>query len=317
MKRINKATVFGILAIVAIFISGCTKNYNYYDCLEGESEENRITLSSEVQFGAAPRLQDEQIVNGQSLSLFVTRTGSVAEENQLYSNNRITANGMGGFTYRIPMYYPSDGTAVDFYAIHPYAADATLDSPVTFSIQPDQTVEVNYLNSDLLFGTRSNVNPQVNAIPLTFFHKLSKFDFIIKTGTSTIDLNGLTGIQVLGTRPQTTIDVQDGNITAATGTATPVQTYGEAEVTGATGNQTATGFTAIVVPQTIGAAQQLFSIVIGGTTYTFTQVSDYSLLSGKKYTVTLDITDLTIDISGSQIEDWSDGGSIEGPAGPQ
>lgn len=315
MKRIIRTTVLGTLTVAAILTSGCTKNY--YDNPEGGGEENRITLSSEVQFGVSPRLQDEQIVSGQSLSFFVTRTGSVADEDQLYLNNRITANGVGGFTYRIPMYYPSDGASVDFYALHPYAADATLENPVAFTVQPDQTIQVNYLNSDLLFGTHSNVNPQNNAIPLTFYHKLSKFDFIIKTGTSGIDLNGLTGIQVLGTRPQTTINVLNGNITAASGSVTPIQAYGEANVTGSAGNQTATGFTAIVVPQTVAGAEPLFNIVIGGTTYTFTQETDYALLGGKKYIVTLDITDLTINIDGSQIEDWENGGSIGGPAGQQ
>lgn len=316
MKNVIKSVVFGTLA-VATTLTSCTKNYNYYDCPEGGGEQNRITLSSEVQFGVTPRLQDEQIVDGQSLTLFVTRTGSVAEENQLYKNNRITANGIGGFTYRIPMFYPSDGTAVDFYAIHPYSADATLENVISFNIQTDQSIEANYLNSDLLFGLRTNSNPQVSAVPLTFYHKLSKLNFIVNTGDASIDLNNLSEISVLGTLPQTTINVQNGNITGATGTAAPVMAYGEANVTGAIGNQQATGFTAIIVPQTISEASNLFTLNIGGSLYNFTSATSYTFETGKKYTVTIDLTTLVIDLSGSQIENWADGGSIGGPAGPQ
>lgn len=315
MKKNSKIAVFGLLAVAAILISGCTKNY-YYDCPGVGGDQSLITLSSEVQFGATPRLQDEQIVSGQSLSLFVTRAGSLADEDRLYLNNRITANGMGGFSYRIPMYYPSDGASVDFYAIHPYAADATFENPVTFSVQTDQTLEVNYLNSDLLFGARLNVTPQVNAIPLTFYHKLSKLNFIVTTADASIDLNGLTEITVLGTLPQTTINVQNGNITPATGTANSIQAYGDAQLTGGLGNQTVTGYTAIVVPQTAAAAQQLFGLMIDGKMRYYTPVSNIAFAPGTQYTVTLDITDAGISLE-SQIENWTNGGSISGPAGPK
>ena len=79
IKRIINTTAYGILTVAALGVSACTNNY-FYCCPEsggGGGEQNKITLSSEVHFGVHPRLQDTQIFNGQRLSLFVTRTGSV------------------------------------------------------------------------------------------------------------------------------------------------------------------------------------------------------------------------------------------------
>jgi len=314
MKRIIKTTAFGAFAAAVILVSGCTKNY--YDCPEGGGEQNRITLSSEVEFGPNPRLQDKQIVNGQSLSLFVTRAGSVAEGDQLYANNRITANGSGGFTYRVPMYYPSDGTKVDFYGIHPYSASAELGTVLPYSIQTDQTEEANYLFSDLLFGVNKEVSAQINAVPLTFYHKLSRLDFVISTTDAAIDLNQLTALTILGLKPETSINIQNGNIDPAAGTATTIQPYGTPVVTGAAGNQTVTGYTAIVVPQSATARQQLFGLMINGEMRYYTPDTNLPFVTGTKYTVTLNITGQGIILS-SQIEDWTDGGSIGGPVGPQ
>jgi len=313
-KRYLYPTAFAIFTVVSMFFMGCTKKY-YYDCPEEGQGENRITLSSEVQFGKTPRLQDEQIIDGQSLSLFVTKTGSTSEADVLYENNRITANGEGGFTYRIPMYYPSDGTNVDFYSVHPYYASASLSSSHPFQVQTDQTSQINYLNSDLLFGTETNVGRQENAVPLTFFHKLAKVDFTVTTNDPAIDLASLNTISVLNTLPQTSINVQNGAISDATGSTVPVISYSEPV---ATGNPVSkiVGYTAIIIPQTVTGEERLFELVLGEESRFYSHPVDYEFKSGFKYNITLDITNGGITIK-SQIENWEEGGSIGGPVGPQ
>lgn len=327
MYRFKKAihtTAYSLFLVAVLGISACNKENNYYYYCGAGNEggggggggQNAITLSSEVRFGAAQRLQDHQIFNGESLSLFVTRTGSVAYSSQLYTNTRITANGAGGFTYSIPMFYPSDGTAVDFFAVHPYAENASLASPLSFAIQTDQTVQENYLKSDLLYGNKTSVAPQIGTIPITFYHRLAKLDFVITSRSAAIDLNRLTEITILGMLPETTIDIQTGRRTVATGLPTTVRAYGSASVSGEVGNQTATGFTAIVVPQIAPEAQRLFGLMIDGRMMYYTPTADFGFASGNKYTVTLNVADTGITES-SQIADWIDGGTIGGPAGPQ
>ncbi len=314
LKKIVNTTASSILAAAVLSTPACTKYYYYY-CDEGGGQ-NRIALSSVVEFAAGQRLQDNQIFAGQSLSLFVTRTGSVTDANQLYINNQITSDGAGGFSYRIPMYYPSDGSAVDFYAVHPYASAATLGSPLTFSVQTDQRLQANYLISDLLFGGRDDVSPEAAAIELTFFHRLTKLDFIVTTSSPSIDLSKLTDINVLGTLPQTTIDVETGDITAAAGTAATIRAYADATVAGSVGSQTVTGYTAIIVPQTVPAAQSFIELTIDGQMKYYTPVDPLTFLPGTKYAVTLDVSDTGVTLT-SRIEDWTDGGSIGGPAGPR
>lgn len=313
MNKHLKQTAILSFVLFAGLAAGCTKNY--YEYPEGGGNQRSITLSSEVQFGTTPRLQDEQIVSGQSLSLFVTRTGSVEEGSQLYQNNRITANGMGGFIYRVPMFYPSDGTNIDFYAIHPYYDSAILGTPHNFTIQTNQSSQVNYLNSDLLFGTETDIPAQTNAVPLIFNHKLSKLDFIVTTSDQSINLDLLTTISVLQTLSSTTVNTQTGVLTTATGVRENIITYSDPQATGTPTNRV-TGYTAIVVPQIMPGGQQLFEVIIDGIPRFYTHPIDYTFESGKKYNITLDISSTGITIQ-SQIANWEGGGSISGPAGPQ
>ena len=314
MKGIFKTAFPFCIAVFSLLAIGCTKNY-YNGCTGEGGDNNRITLSSEVQFGTTPRIQDEQIVNGQSLSLFVTREGSTAEGDQLYQNNRITANGMGGFTYRIPMYYPSDGGNVDFYALHPYMSDIVLTTPHSFAVQTDQTNVDNYLMSDLLFGINTGVTPQVNAIPLSFYHRLSKLEFTVTTSDPAIDLNQLTSVSVLGTLAETTISIYTGITTPPTGTAAPILAYLDPDVSSVSATLVK-GYTAIIVPQTVTGLQQLFEVVVGGQSLYYTPINDYTFEQGKKYIVNLDVTQSGITVT-SQIVNWEDGGSIGGPTGPR
>ena len=308
----------GATIALVLGTAACTKNYVY---CPGTGTGNTpaagsaITLSSEVRFGQMQRLQDHQIINGETLSLFGTRTGSVTIDNQLYSDTRITANGTGGFTYSVPMYFPTDGTAIDFYAVHPYSEAATLSSPLLFAIQPDQSIETNYLKSDLLYGSKTNVAPQTGAIPLTFYHRLAKLDFVITSRSTTIDLNQLSMITVMDVLPETTLDIRTGRRTVASGTPTTLRAYGRPIVSGEIGNQTATGFTAIVVPQTVSGGRRLFGLEVGGRMMYHTPTDDVGFASGNKYSITLDVADTGITET-SQITDWTDGGTVGGIAGP-
>ncbi len=312
MYRFKKAIPTSLFLLALLGASACTKsNCGDDDC----TQQNAITLSSEVRFGSPQRLQDHQIINGEALSLFVTRSGSVTTADQLYSDTRITANGTGGFTYSVPMFYPADGTAVDFYAVHPYSEAALLSSPLSFAIQPDQSIEANYLKSDLLYGNKTNVAPQTGAIPLTFYHRLAKLDFVITSRSATIDLNQLTAIIVMDVLPETTIDIRTGRRTVATGSPTTVRAYAKPVVSGEVGNQTATGFTAIVVPQTVSGGKALFGLEVGGRMMYHTPTDDVGFASGNKYTITLDVAENSITES-SQITDWTDGGTVGGVAGP-
>lgn len=285
----------------ALLLFGCTKNYNY-----SEGDRTRIALSSYVEMAPDPRLQDKQIVAGQPLSFFVTTVSALNEV--LYNNVNIIADGNGGFTYSDPMYYPTNGSAVDLYAVHPHSLSASLDTPLDFSVQSDQTGESRYLLSDLLYAQKKDVNRTVNKVGMTFSHKLTKFDFTIKAGAG-INLAALNMVAVMNMLTETSINLSTGELGAAKGTSEEITALG---VRGTTESETeVTGITAVVVPQSFAGGTRLFRIRIGSIDYYYTPRNPIEFEGGTRYHLILTINQAGI-ILDSFITDWVDGGSITG-----
>lgn len=305
MKSIVKSAI--ILSAVALVMNSCgDKNYYY-----GEDDSRKIALSSRVTLNPEARLQELQIESGQELSLYITPSGNTTE--LLYANVNIIANGSGGFTAQT-MYYPIDGRNIDLYAIHPYSATASLTNAVDFAISADQYIQKNYLNSDLLHATAMNKPRSGDPISMVFSHKLSKIDFTIVSNDVDIDLAILNGVQVLNTRPATTINMINGNISPATGNVVSVDAYGAYGSPEA--RNSVTGIHAIIVPQTIPAGTQLFRIIVGRQSYIYTTTEEIEFESGLQYSNTLTITAGQITLE-SSITEWGDGGSIGGGVQPE
>lgn len=306
MKNVTKTSLFLLLA--GITLSSCN---NDDDCKECEIDESRrIILSSHVMMGAEPRLQDDQIESGQKLSLFITPYNTTSEI--LYPNIEIIANGTGGFVGQ-SMYFPIDGRNIDFYAIHPFKSGASLTNPVNFSIETDQSSEDRYLNSDLLFATRVNRSRNDNPISMIFSHKMSKLDITIENNDG-LDLGTLSSFTVSNILPSTTITINDGNITEATGAPVSINAYG---VTPALETRASvSGIHAIIVPQTIPALRELFRFTVGQQTYVYTTTEEFTFLGGNKHAVKLTISAGEISIT-SSITPWISGGSIGGGVTPE
>lgn len=303
MKIRTKTTVLLFLAILGLASCG---DKNYYI----EPNLQQIILSSRVTMAVEPRLQDLQIESGQALSLFITPNATTTE--MLYPNVNIIANGLGGFSGET-MYYPVDGRNIDLYAIHPYSAMASLASNISFQVQADQSDKTNYLNSDLLHATQSNQPRSSSAISMVFDHKLSKVDFTITT-TDGVDLGTLNTVEVLNTLPSTTVNVINGDITAASGNATAVKAYGVAG--SPTVRASVSDIHAIVVPQTIPAGTQLFRFVIGQQAYVYTTTESFTFVGGSQHAVTLTLSAGQISLE-SSISPWENGASIGGGVTPE
>ncbi len=305
MKYISSITA--LAAFCVMMGTSCSKETNNYNDNDNDNDERTaIRLSSSVELGTL-RLQDTQIARGQALSFFVTTSGNV--ESVLYDNVEIIANGSGAFTYEETMYYPTDGSNVDFYAVHPYSEDALMNEVLPFSILADQSEETNYLDSDLLYALRENVTRTVAPVSMTFYHKMAKLEFIIIQGDGA-DISGLNAVATLNARPSTTIDLTTGTLGNASGTATEIISYGvDNPVVGENGELQ--GITSIIVPQTLPAGRT-FRIRLGNIDYYYT-TSDTGLTfeAGKKYTLRLTINQAEINLR-SSIEDWIEGGTITG-----
>lgn len=305
MKTIFKTTL--LLSLATFTFIGCNDDDNNCDDLESR----RILLSSEVAMAVEPRLQDQHIADGQRLSLFVTPTGVTNQ--LLYSNVNVISDGTGALASNTIMYYPIEGTHIDFYGVHPYNANAVLTDSLDFSVQQDQSVLKNYYESDLLHATHFDQARTTSAVRLNFAHRLSKLEFVVKN-TDGLNLSQLSSVTILNTRPSTTINIINGGTGTARGVAPEIITYGlPAPANAGTSVDNIHG---IIVPQVVPANTQLFRITVGAQSYIYTTTTDFAFLAGNRHVVTLTIAAGQVSLEAT-ITPWITGGSIGGGVVPE
>lgn len=148
----NMKKILGLLMLGAV-ITACNDD-------DDKDELIPIRVKSQINIDSkAGKTQNRQIVQGQTVSLFVTVKDDVA--NPAYDNVRLTADGDGDFSYSHQgegtIYYPLFTEKFDFYAVHPYASTNTLGSLMTFTVKTDQREASNFYESHLLYSDKKKM----------------------------------------------------------------------------------------------------------------------------------------------------------------
>lgn len=113
--------------------------------------------------------------------------------NVLAANKKYSTTGDGEFAPAAAdqaIFYPQDGSTVDFIAYYPYKTAVTANTyAVDVTSQSSQpAIDLLYTNNAVgLSKTSSNAN-------LIFTHQLSKVEFTVKNGAGVADLNGLSTV---------------------------------------------------------------------------------------------------------------------------
>lgn len=209
----------------------------------------------------------------------------------------------------------NNANAVDYAAYMPYDADMTLTSGAAgtaaaptayeFTVKDDQSTDANVQASDLLYYSRSGfTQPIDNAIGIAFDHKLSKLNVELTLGTE-LEQSGVsfttTSVTLSSATTNTTINLQTGELTAATTAATSDITLFDAssEI-----DKTATSYPdylyqCVIVPQSL----TLKITIVGdytttdsdgntttvSKTFEWTGSADETFASGNEYTLKLNV----------------------------
>ena len=190
-------------------------------------------------------------------------------------------------------YYPTDGSGVKIYAVHP-----SVTSTASFSVETDQTTDDKYAKSDLCYSPMGSYSAQTASQLLTFNHVLSK---IVVNITNEINNNNLPTTVKLMAKKTTAM-------TYPTNTA-PYYTLADAsDPSTITMAMTTVGTTAsggvVIPPQSFAAGASFLSFTIpdiGPMIYPMPAATNFE--SGKRYTYNIKVTDVGITVS-SSIEDW-------------
>lgn len=313
------------MAAVALAMTGCSNDENE----EMDNWNGEIRLSSGVAVQTRANTQPEQIQNGETVYAWVDKAANAKAESYINAWT-LTAQGDGSFKGN-SKYYPTDGSTLDFYALHGNFVSSTFtedgtefpETAVVHSVEKDQSVTdmKNYIKSDLLYAVTKGVTRSSSAVKLQFYHMLSKVEVALKSGKGEPDLIGAI-VTIEGTqldakfKPSKDKDMSDrdnrADMIVAEGSPTPIKIW-----TAITADDFGTDTQyaeAVLVPQTITDNATFIKVKLqNGATFSYKIDDPLILTSGYKYTYNITVNQSGLSVS-SEIKNWDTAPDKEGEA---
>ena len=306
--------------MIALAAASCTA-VSCTDTALDRDEDNlteiRLTSGIDVLSKAAWPQTDIQITKGERVRVWVDRNTEGYPE--LYGQI-LTADGSGNLSGDYKMYFPMNGDNVNIYALHTNAYFPDSDFPAatfTHYVSTEQTGLEQYVSSDLLYARSRDVAKTEDAVPLKFYHQLSKLQVAIvaKDGIMQEDIAEVT---VGGTRVLANVTLTK-DMSANALTVTPAGSPAAISI----GTDLSTDFfegsvrynDVIIVPQTVPSGTAFLNITLrGGTSITYKLDSDAVFESGRKYILQMTVDLKSIELN-TVVSDWLDGDPIIGNSG--
>ena len=264
--KIKNLQIF-TLTLLVFFGSACRKD---------NTPEIQDQTRTAVQFSSAingqikTKATDNSWDQGDVIGVFMKNGTGL--DNVQSSNKTYTTTGDGEFkplNSEQNIYYPIDGSTVDFIAYYPYSETLTNNTyGVDVNDQSKQAaIDLLYANNAVgLSKTNANAN-------LIFTHQLAKVEIAVKNGAGVADLNGL-AVNISGVKTTANFDLATGALTA-TGSAASLAAH-TAVKSGATIVE------AILVPTTDESETKVV-FALGTKTFTWTLPASTKFEQGKKY----------------------------------
>ena len=247
---------------------------------------------------------------GDAIGIFmVANGGTTVVENA--TNRKYTTTGTSTFTAASGqnIYYPMDGSAVDFIAYYPYSGSVTaLSATIQVNVAGTQTA-TSQADIDLLWAKTNNggagydkVSHATTPVALAFDHKLSKLVINCKADANVgVSLNGMT-VSITGMDTKNTLTLSSGVL----GTASTVAAITPNKQASAPAGFS-TSYDAIILPKAYAAdvVEVLFTLS-NGEPFVW-KVPAITFVSGTEYTYEINLTRTGVQFTGT-IKPWLTGG---------
>lgn len=267
-----------------------------------ENAENRIPIrltSSNIDMeGVVTRssqdLQNDKFDLNEQLDVLIeSKDGLTTYDPQIYKVNSL--DGQLVPTSNAYSYYPINGSGIDIRAIYPKG----YTTATQFTVETTQTDDNSYKKSDLMFASASVDAPQSAAVPLTFYHKMTKI-CVNLTATGAVDLTGSI-VKLLKLYKTVEFDATTGAVGAPSGTKTDF-------------TMSMNGIepcAAIIVPQSFNNGYLIEIRLANNDILNWRSTQTIPFESGKVYTYNIEVTESNIKVT-STVEPWIETTDIEG-----
>lgn len=198
--------------------------------------------------------------------------------NVISANKNYNTNGDGEFKASSAdqtLYYPENGSNVDFVAYYPYKQNLAGNT---------YAVDVNNQNSqsaiDLMYANNATGLSKTSTVAtLNFIHQLSKIQFTIKPGAGVANLNSL-ATAIAGLNTKADFDLATGILAAQSQTA---------DVVAKTTTVGATAVAEAIVLPTVTAAGKVVTFTLPAGVFKLTLPAGTTFEQGKKYTYEIEL----------------------------
>jgi len=266
MKISNLVMLTAIAA--AAFTSSCKK-----DNTLAQAGGDRVvaqfssTIAGQLQTKVAGNTWD----SNDAIGVFMAKGAGLADaidQNKKYT----TLSGNGNFAASATdqsIFFPTDGTAVNFTAYYPYQETVTANK-----IQVNVASQTQLAAIDLLYSNNAkNLTKNNPVAALTFEHQLAKLEFTVKNGEGLTNLNGLTTV-IAGANTTAEFDLTTGLLSNA---ARP------ANITAKTSQSALESLSEAIILPTNDANGVTVTFTVGAKDYKWSIPSGTKYEKGKKY----------------------------------
>lgn len=292
------------------------KRYKEFVCLSGfllaacadqdivqdnPNSGDAMELRAEISQQYTTRANDGGFADGDQIGVFIVNyKNNEAQQLQPSGNHadnvRFTYDEIAGkWTGSYQIYWKDKTTPIDAYGYYPFDSDLNSTSAYPFSVQQNQRDPMKtgrklsgYEQSDFLWAKREGVLPTAGAITLQHHHLMAGIKVILKEGEYFEDgeWNNLEKtVLVENTITESTINLQTGTVDVLSGSS--AKTITPLALGRGVGGEAS--FRAIVIPQTVAAENNLFSITVGGKSYQFKRQESMVYYPGKLHQFTFEV----------------------------
>ena len=295
--------IYSTLLCAALLFMGCTQDFDTpvvdSPISTTPTGDLRIDIENNINQVGTTRATDSGFCDGDAVGIYAVNyvdgaPGTLQLEGNQADNVRYMFDAE---EYKwIPeydVYFLDDDTAVDLIGYYPYANPSSV-TEYPFEVQRKQNTEAGnglmggYEASDFLWSKATNVAPTEKRIKMTFYHRMAGVYVTLVEGSGWADGEWAQlqkDVLVKNTIRKSTIDL-------ATGTVTPT---GEKPADDIIPYVDGYNYRAVVVPQSVGSGESLFSITVDGTPYNYKYKVDgvpttFDYVSGKMHKFTIEVS---------------------------
>lgn len=287
MKKniINSWTMLALLALTAC-------NDDTFGPNGAQENSGRlIVLAGEIDQVAVTRVNDNGFCDGDEMGVYIvdyqgSTPGTLQNSGNRGNNVKHTFDEAAyKWNSAYDVYWKDDHTHIDIYGYYPFGSPEDVNA-YSFKVKKDQSAEATanemggYEASDFLWGKAADVAPTEKIIRIPMRHRMSSPRITLAEGEGFAEGEWSKlekQVLIKNTRQDALINLADGSVTAT----------GEVSQTGIIPYVKNDVFRGIVVPQTISAGTNLFTITVDGVVYNFSKTEDFTYVSGKMHNFTI------------------------------